>query len=184
LDLTSKIRVVPDFPKEGISFYDITTLLKDRDALKHVIGQFTEKFRDKGIEKIVSTESRGFIFGAALANELGAGFVPIRKAGKLPAETVKSSNKIEYGTREFEMHRDAINEGEKVLILDDLYATGGTTESAIDMVDSLGGDIIGVAFMIFMSTINEGGLSSPDVQKKTKGHEVFYLIDDKDIETN
>jgi adenine phosphoribosyltransferase len=181
LDLASKIRVVPDFPKEGISFYDITTLLKDKEAFRRAIRNLADSLRERNIDKIVSTESRGFIFGAALAYELGAGFVPVRKAGKLPAETVKSSNTIEYGSRDFEMHRDSIEEGERVLILDDLYATGGTTESAIDMVESLGGDIVGLAFMIFMSSINDGGLSSEDVRKKTRGYDVFYLIDDKDL---
>jgi len=181
LDLASKIRVVPDFPKEGITFYDITTLLKDKESFRQVIHNLADKFRGNGIDKIVSTESRGFIFGSALAYELGAGFVPIRKAGKLPCETIKCSNTIEYGKRDFEIHKDSIKGGERVLILDDLFATGGTTESAIDMVESLGGDIVGLAFMIFMSSINDGGLSSEDVRKRTRGYDVFYLIDDKDL---
>jgi adenine phosphoribosyltransferase len=177
----SKIRVVPDFPKQGISFYDITTLLKDGPAFRQVIQDLAGKYRDKGISKIVSTESRGFIFGAALAYELGVGFVPIRKAGKLPYETISSSNNIEYGSRKFELHKDSVQQGEKVLILDDLYATGGTTESAIQMVESLGGEIAGLGFFIFMSTINEGGLDSDMVRQKTRGHEVFFLVDDKDV---
>lgn len=181
MELKSKIRVVPDFPKKGINFYDITTLLKEPEAFRQAIKRLAEQFRDKGIDKIVSTESRGFIFGAALAYELGAGFVPVRKAGKLPADTIRSSNTIEYGKRDFEMHLDGVEKGERVLILDDLYATGGTTQSAIDMVERLGGEIVGLGFMIFMSSINDGGLLSEEVKKKTKGYEVFYLIDDKDI---
>jgi adenine phosphoribosyltransferase len=174
MDYPSKIRTIRGFPKEGISFHDITTLLKDRKVFRQVINDLAERYRDLKVDKVVSTESRGFIFGSAVAYELGAGFVPIRKAGKLPCDTVTCSSTIEYGKRDFEMHRDAIEKGERVLILDDLFATGGTTESAINMVESLGGDIVGLAFLIFMSSL-EG-------TDKTKGYDLFYLIDDKDLD--
>jgi adenine phosphoribosyltransferase len=181
LDFQSKIRIVPDFPKKGISFYDITTLLKDPDAFRYAIKIFKERFCGNGIDKVVSTESRGFILGSIVAHELGVGFVPIRKAGKLPYETVKCSNKIEYGSRDFEIHKDSIESGENILFVDDVYATGGTTESAIDMIESLGGNIVSLAFMIFMSSINDGGPSSENVRRKTKGYNIFYLIDDKNL---
>jgi adenine phosphoribosyltransferase len=174
MDYTPIIRTIPDFPKQGVKFHDITPLLKNGELFSKLIEEFAEHYKNSGIRKIVSTEARGFIFGAALAYRLGVGFVPIRKGGKLPGEIIKSSNDIEYGKRDFEMHNDSIESGEKILILDDLLATGGTTQSAIEMVKSLGGDIVGLAFFIVMSSLC--GL------EKFKDYDVFYLVDDRDLE--
>ena len=130
MDLSSLIRDVPDFPKQGILFKDITTLLVNPEALAQTIDQLGDRYRDRGIRVVTGVESRGFIFGAALALELKAGFVPIRKPGKLPAETISASYELEYGTDSVEIHRDAIRSGQKVLMFDDLLATGGTMEAA------------------------------------------------------
>jgi adenine phosphoribosyltransferase len=148
MDLVKIIRDVPDFPQKGIIFKDITTLLKDPEALKYVIDTMAEKYRDQGIDKIVGIESRGFIFGGAVAYLLGCGFVPARKPGKLPAETISESYTLEYGTNTLEIHTDAIAEGENVLIIDDLLATGGTAAAVAKMVERLKGKVAAVEFLI------------------------------------
>jgi adenine phosphoribosyltransferase len=152
--LKSKIRHVPDFPKAGILFYDVTTLLRDPQGLKLALDNMTRPFEGASIDLVVGIESRGFILGAAVADRLGAGFVPVRKLGKLPAETVKASYALEYGTDSLEMHRDAVQPGQRVLIVDDLLATGGTASATVDMVASVGGQIEGVAFLIELVGLN------------------------------
>ncbi len=147
-DLRAKIREVPDFPKPGILFYDITTLLKDADAFREVIDQMAAQVADAKIDLVVGMESRGFIFSAPLAYQLGAGFVPVRKLGKLPAETIEVEYSLEYGTATLEIHRDAIQPGQRVLIVDDLLATGGTVMGTIELVRRLGGEIAGLSFMV------------------------------------
>ncbi len=147
-DLKSKIRDVPDFPIKGIMFRDITTLLEDTDAFKFVIDHFYERYRDNKIDRLVAIESRGFIFGGALADRLGCGFVPARKAGKLPADTVEESYSLEYGTATLQLHADAIEKGQRILIFDDLLATGGTLAATAKMVEQLGGEIIEIAVLI------------------------------------
>jgi adenine phosphoribosyltransferase len=147
-DLRAKIREIPDFPKPGILFYDITTLLKDAAAFKESIDLMLEPFRDKGIDVVVGMESRGFIFSAPMAIELGAGFVPVRKLGKLPAETVSVEYALEYGTNTLEIHRDALQPGQRVLIVDDLLATGGTVLGTIELVKMLKAEVMGLAFLV------------------------------------
>jgi adenine phosphoribosyltransferase len=152
-DLRAKIREVPDFPKPGILFYDITTLLKDADAFREVIDRMAEMVKDERIELVVGMESRGFIFAAPLADRLGAGFVPVRKLGKLPAETLEVEYDLEYGTATLEIHRDAIKAGQRVLIVDDLLATGGTVLGTIELVSRLGGEIAGLSFMVELTAL-------------------------------
>jgi adenine phosphoribosyltransferase len=152
--LKSHIRHVPDFPKPGILFYDVTTLLKDAQGFKLAIDSMSEPYYGKGISLVVGIESRGFILGAAVADRIGAGFVPVRKLGKLPAETVRASYVLEYGTDSLEMHRDAIESGQMVLIVDDLLATGGTARATVDLVRQLGGDVAGVCFLIELTDLN------------------------------
>ena len=152
--LKTHIRNVPDFPKPGILFYDVTTLLKDPQGFKLAIDSLSEPYRDKGISLVVGIESRGFILGAAVADRIGAGFVQVRKLGKLPAETIRASYALEYGTDSLEMHRDAIEPGQKVLVVDDLLATGGTARATVDLVRQLGGDVVGVAFLIELADLN------------------------------
>ncbi len=146
--LQSKIRHVPDFPKPGILFYDITTLLRDAEGLRLSLDAMGQPYRDAGVDLVVGMESRGFIFGAALADRLQAGFVPVRKPGKLPAKSVGVSYALEYGTDTLEVHADAITPGQRVLIVDDLLATGGTAAATIELVSGLGGDIVGCAFLV------------------------------------
>ncbi|HUU23574.1 MAG TPA: adenine phosphoribosyltransferase [Phycisphaerae bacterium] len=148
IDLESFIRDVPDFPKPGIVFKDITPLLADPAALKAACDRLAEPFAGTGVRKVVGIESRGFLFGVPVAERLGAGFVPVRKPGKLPAATVSQSYELEYGTDTIEIHADAIAPGEKVLMIDDLLATGGTMAAACELVEKLGGEIVGVALVI------------------------------------
>lgn len=150
----AKIRDVHDFPKPGIIFKDITTAIKDPDTFRHVINFLTEKYKDAGIDYVVGIESRGFIFGAPLAYNLGAGFVVIRKPGKLPAEVEKVSYDLEYGSDTVEIHSDAIEPGKKVLLIDDLLATGGTAGAACDLIKKIGGDPVGIAFVIELAFLN------------------------------
>jgi adenine phosphoribosyltransferase len=152
--LKSKIRHVPDFPKAGILFYDVTTLLRDPAGFRLAIDTLSAPYRDKGISLIVGIESRGFILGAAVADRIGAGFVPVRKVGKLPAEKIRATYDLEYGTDSLEMHRDAISPGQSVLVVDDLLATGGTARATVDLVRQLGGDVRGVAFLIELVALN------------------------------
>ena len=148
MDLKSIIRNVPDFPKKGIVFRDITTLINNKEAFKYVVDKFAERYKNKGIDYIVSVESRGFIFGGALSYIIGSGFVPVRKKGKLPHQTHTVTYDLEYGTDTLEIHKDAFKKGEKVLILDDLLATGGTTCATIDLIKKLGGETLEAAFVI------------------------------------
>lgn len=152
--LKSKIRHVPDFPKAGILFYDVTTLLRDRQGLKLTLDSICRPFEGRDIELIVGIESRGFILGGAVADRLGAGFVPVRKLGKLPAETVKASYALEYGSDSLEIHKDGVEPGQRVLIVDDLLATGGTAAATVGLVESLGGKVEGVAFLIELVVLN------------------------------
>jgi adenine phosphoribosyltransferase len=146
--LKKLIREVPDFPKPGILFYDITTLLKDRLGFAMLIDALTEQYLNKDIDLVLGIEARGFIFGPALAYRLNAGFVPVRKPKKLPAETVKWTYDLEYGSDTLEIHKDAIQRGQRILIVDDLLATGGTAKATADLASSLGGDICGLAFVV------------------------------------
>lgn len=148
MDLASRIRDVPDFPKEGIVFKDITTLLRDPEAFKVAIDRLVDTYAGSAPDVIAATEARGFIFGAPLAYALNAGFVPVRKPGKLPIETISIEYTLEYGSNALEIHRDAIAPGQRVLIVDDLLATGGTIGATVDLVEKLGGEIIGIAFLI------------------------------------
>ena len=153
-DLRAKIREVPDFPKPGILFYDITTLLKDPDAFRQVIDRMADQVKDSSVDLVVGMESRGFIFSAPLAYQLHAGFVPVRKLGKLPAETIEVEYDLEYGTATLEIHKDAIQPGQRVLIVDDLLATGGTVQGTIELVQRLGGEIAGLSFMVELTGLN------------------------------
>lgn len=153
-DIAKKIRNVPDFPKQGIQFKDITTLIQDGKTFARVIELFDKKFCDKKIDLIVGIESRGFIFGSVLAYKWGIGFVPVRKPGKLPAEKIREEYELEYGTDALEIHTDSISKGQKVLIVDDLLATGGTIAAATKLVARLGGEIAGIAMIIELSFLN------------------------------
>jgi adenine phosphoribosyltransferase len=153
-DLRALIREVPDFPKPGILFYDITTLLKDPQAFRSVIDHMADQVSETQIDIVVGMESRGFIFSAPLAYQLNAGFVPVRKLGKLPAETIEVEYELEYGTATLEIHRDAIAQGQRVLIVDDLLATGGTVMGTIELVRRLGGEIAGLSFMVELTSLH------------------------------
>ena len=152
--LKAKIRHVPDFPKTGILFYDVTTLLRDPDGFRVAIDSLSNPYTGRGISLVVGIESRGFILGAAVADRIGAGFVPVRKVGKLPSKTVKVSYDLEYGSDSLEMHHDAIESGQRVLIVDDLLATGGTARATVDLVKQLGGQVEGVAVLIELVELN------------------------------
>ena len=169
IDLKSKIRTIPDFPKKGIMFKDITPLLRDAAAFKQAVNQIKEYFKNKKIDVIASAESRGFIIGAALAYELNAGFVPLRKPGKLPHKTLRQEFITEYSTDAFEIHADAVLKGENVLLVDDLLATGGTARAAIDLIEKLGGNVVGIAFLIELSFLNG--------REKLEGYDILSLID-------
>ncbi|OLB56115.1 MAG: adenine phosphoribosyltransferase [Nitrospirae bacterium] len=153
MDYKALIREVPDFPKPGILFYDITTLLKNAGAFRTVMDELTQRYRDKQISKIVGIESRGFIVGSPLAYRLGAGFVPVRKPGKLPADNFEVKYNLEYGSTSLAIHRDAITSGERVLIADDLLATGGTAAATVRLVRQLGGDIVGLVFLVELAAL-------------------------------
>ena len=142
------IRHVPDYPKPGILFYDITTLLKDRDGFRQALDGMIKPYDEKAIDVVVGIESRGFIFGAAVADRCGLAFVPVRKPGKLPSDTVTATYELEYGTDSLEIHRDAIGTGQRVLIVDDLLATGGTAAATVGLVKQSGGVVVGVSFLI------------------------------------
>jgi len=148
MSIRSLIRTIPDYPKPGIQFRDITTLLRDREGFRMAVQGLAAPFRDAGIDKVAGIEARGFILGGAVAVELGAGFVPVRKAGKLPHVTIGHEYALEYGTDRIEIHVDALSPGERVLLVDDLVATGGTLEAAIRVIEKLGGEIVGTAVVI------------------------------------
>ena len=166
--LSETIRSVPDFPRKGIVFRDITTLLKDPKAFARAIDVFHQHYAGAAIAKVASVESRGFILGAPLAYRLGAGFVPIRKPGKLPAPAIRQEYQLEYGTDAVELHRDAVSHGERVLVLDDLLATGGTIKAACDLVERLGGVIVGLSFLIELSFLHG--------RERLKGYDIFSII--------
>jgi adenine phosphoribosyltransferase len=167
-DLRAKIREIPDFPKPGILFYDITTLLKDPDAFREAVDLMIEPFRDDRVDVVVGMESRGFIFSAPMAYQLHAGLVPVRKLGKLPAETLSVEYALEYGSNTLEIHRDAIEPGQRVLIVDDLLATGGTVRGTIDLVERLRGEVVGLAFLV--------GLDFLKGRDRLAGHRVASVI--------
>jgi len=167
-DLKKLIREVQDFPKPGILFYDITTLLKDPAGLRGVIDGLKNHYRDARVDVVMGIEARGFIFAPALAYALGAGFVPVRKPKKLPAETVSVTYALEYGTDTLEMHKDAVAKGTRVLIVDDLLATGGTAAAAARMVESAGGEVVGAGFVVELTFLHGRG--------KLAGRQVFSLL--------
>ena len=168
MDLKKKIRNVTDFPKKGIVFRDITTLLSDSDAFKYSVDKMTEQYKGKEIDLIIGAEARGFIFGALLAYNLGTGFIPIRKPGKLPYKTCETSYDLEYGKNILQMHVDAVKKGDRVLIVDDLVATGGTAKAKADLVEKMGGKVLGFCFLIELEFLNP--------RKLLEGYEVFSLI--------
>jgi adenine phosphoribosyltransferase len=153
-DFDSYIRRVPDFPKPGILFYDVTTLIKDKEAFNSAVQEFASRYRAMDVDAIVGVESRGFIFGAALAYELGIGFIPARKPGKLPGGTVRAEYQLEYGTDAIELHKDAITQGQKILIVDDLIATGGTIKATASLVEHLGGKVVELAFLVDLENLH------------------------------
>ncbi len=154
LEMQAKIRDIPDFPKKGILFHDITPLLADPAMFWQSIEMMAENFSSQQVDVVVGIESRGFIFGAPLAYRLDAGFVPVRKLGKLPADTLKAEYDLEYGTNCVEIHKDAILPGQKVLVIDDLLATGGTARATADLVKQLGGEIVSIAFLCELTMLN------------------------------
>ena len=153
-NLKKLIREVPDFPKPGINFYDITTLLKNPTGLEETIDALTESCRGMSIDTVIGVESRGFIFGAPLAYQLGVGFIPVRKPKKLPSDIVSVSYELEYGTDSLEMHKDAVGEGHNVLIVDDLLATGGTARAVVDLVEGVGGKVSALLFVVELTFLN------------------------------
>jgi adenine phosphoribosyltransferase len=166
--LKKLIREVPDFPKKGILFYDITTLLKDKLGFATLIDALSEYYLNKDVDLVLGMEARGFIFGPAVAYRLNAGFVPVRKPGKLPAATASLSYDLEYGTNTLEIHKDAIQRGQRVIIVDDLLATGGTAAATVQLAKSLGGDVCGLGFVVELDFLNG--------RDKLKGCDVFSLL--------
>ena len=169
MDLKSKIRQIEGFPKEGISFKDITTVLKEGEALQYVTDQLTEQLKDLNIDIIVGPEARGFLVGTPVAYKLGVGFVPVRKPGKLPAETLTYEYELEYGTDSLQIHKDSIRPGQRVAIVDDLLATGGTVLATAKMVEALGGQVVSMNFLIELT-----GLKGRDI---LKGYEIKSLVE-------
>ena len=167
-ELKKQIREVPDFPKPGILFYDLTTLLKEREGLRSIMDILTEEYRGKEIDRVVGIESRGFIFAPALAYNLNAGFVLVRKKGKLPAESISASYDLEYGQDVLEMHKDSIEPGQRVLIVDDLIATGGTAAATAQMVRQLEGEVVALAFIVELELLKG--------REKLDGSEIFSIL--------
>lgn len=167
MELKDKIRVIDGFPKEGISFKDITTLLQDKEAFKYSIDKMANYLKDKNVDVIVGPEARGFLFGAPIAYAIGAGFVPIRKQGKLPYDTLKINYNLEYGSDCLEMHKDAIKPGQRVAIIDDLLATGGTTSSVANLIEHAGGKIVTLGFIIELTDLKG--------REKLKNYDVVSL---------
>ena len=168
MDLARMIRDVPDFPKEGIIFKDITTLTKDPEAFNEAVDVLADRYAGQDIDLVAAVEARGYIFGAPIALKLGAGFIPVRKVGKLPAETLREEYELEYGTDAVEMHKDAIEPGQKVLIVDDLIATGGSAAATARLVERLGGEVVGIAFLIELTFL--------DGVDKLKQYDVYTVI--------
>lgn len=168
MNLSEKIRVVDNFPKEGISFKDITTLIGDGEALKYTIDIIANKLKEKNIDVIVGPEARGFIFGVPVAYALGVAFVPVRKPGKLPCETVSLEYNLEYGTDSLEMHKDSIRKGQRVAIVDDLLATGGTIASVAKLVEQVGGEVVSMDFVIELTELNG--------RDKLEGYDVESIV--------
>ena len=167
-ELKTLIREVPDFPKAGILFYDITTLLKDKTGLRGVVDGLKSHYEDTKVDVVLGIEARGFIFAPALAYALGAGFVPVRKPKKLPAECVRVTYDLEYGTDTLEMHKDAVRPGDRVLIVDDLLATGGTAAAAASMVKEAGGVVVGMGFVVELTFLNG--------RSRLPGYDIFSLL--------
>jgi len=168
MKLKNSIRIIEDFPKKGISFKDITTLLQDGDVLKRTIDGIVEYLKDKQVDVIVGPEARGFLFGVPVAYALGAGFVPVRKPGKLPYETLQIEYDLEYGTDKLEIHKDAIKPGQRVAIVDDLLATGGTVAAVTKLIEQMGGDVISLNFVIELTDLNG--------KERLKGYDIMSLV--------
>jgi adenine phosphoribosyltransferase len=168
MDLKQHIRSVPDFPKPGILFYDITTLLRTPEGFTATVDRLSAPYVQKGIDVVIGIESRGFILGAAVAQRIGAGFIPIRKPGKLPSTTLKEIYDLEYGKDALEIHVDAVNKGQRVLVVDDVLATGGTAAAAVRLVNALGGELHGVAFLIELTFLKG--------KEKLAGEQVFSVL--------
>ncbi|MBA7544505.1 Adenine phosphoribosyltransferase [subsurface metagenome] len=168
IDLKEKIRNIPDFPVKGIQFKDITTLLKDKEAFKYSIDEITKHCSKYQIDYIAGIEARGFIIGAPVAYQLGIGFLPVRKPEKLPGEVEKVSYELEYGEGILEMHKDAVDSGDKIMVIDDLLATGGTTAAVFELIEKLGGKVVGSSFIIELEFLNP--------REKLEGYDVFSLV--------
>jgi adenine phosphoribosyltransferase len=168
-NLKNAIRSIPGFPKEGIIFRDITTLMQNPEAFKEANDAFYERYKNQNIDKIVGIDARGFVFGAVLAYKLGIGFIPVRKKGKLPFKTISKTYSLEYGTAEIELHDDAISKGDRVIIVDDLIATGGTVSAAISLVEQLGGEVLECAFVVELPELKG--------REEIKDYKVFSLVE-------
>lgn len=168
MDLKEKIRIIDGFPKEGISFKDITTLLQDKDAFKYTIDKIVDNLKDRNIDIVIGPEARGFIFGVPVAYAIGAGFVPVRKKGKLPYDTISVNYDLEYGSDELEIHKDAIKPGQRVAIVDDLLATGGTISTVTKLVEQVGGEVVTLDFVIELKELNG--------RQKLEGYDIMSLI--------
>lgn len=167
-DLKKKIREVPDFPKPGILFYDITTLLKDGRAFGQAVDALCDRYKDASLDGILAIEARGYILGSVMAYRLGTGFLPVRKPGKLPARTIQETYSLEYGTDTIEMHADAVEKGQKILVVDDLLATGGTATAACNLVEKAGGEVVECCFLVELTFLNG--------REKLAGRPVFSLL--------
>lgn len=168
MELKQKIRSIPDFPKKGVMFRDITTLLADGEAFKYSIDRMVEYWKGKKIDAVLGAEARGFIFGGVIAYKLGVGFIPVRKPGKLPYKTCQVSYSLEYGKNILQMHIDAVKKGDKILIVDDLVATGGTARAKAELVKKMGGEVVGFCFLIELEFLNP--------REILKGYDIFSLI--------
>ena len=168
MDLAKFIRDVPDFPVKGVLFKDITTLVKDPHAFREAVDVLTKPYKDRKVDLVAAIESRGFIFGAPVAYQLRAGFIPVRKLGKLPVEKINASYTLEYGAETLEMHVDAIQPGQRVLIVDDLIATGGSAKATVNLVEQLGGEVVGIVFLIELNFLRG--------REKLEGYDIFSLI--------
>ncbi len=168
MDLKQKIRNIPDFPKKGIVFRDITPLVRDSEALKYSVETMAGHYNGKEVDAILGAEARGFIFGSAVAYKMGIGFIPVRKPGKLPFKTCRASYDLEYGKNILEMHIDAVNAGDKILIVDDLVATGGTARAMAELVEKMGGEVVGFCFLVELEFLNP--------RKILEGYDIFSLV--------